>query len=254
MALRHCGFAESVIAFDVTPGRAAAAVAKGAACEASPDLAGLRDADAWILAAPPRATISLIPEVVPHVREDAIVMDCASVKAAIEGAVPDALHTRFVGSHPMAGRAQSGLDAADPELFEGAPWVVCPHPAATTSAVRRAENIIFGVGAIPMRMSAQDHDRHVALQSHLPHVLAAALVQMKSTGQFADVSAGSWSDLTRVAGADPVLWREIWALNGGELAQSLEELIKILGEVRAQALAGDELGLEGFMRTSLTSD
>jgi prephenate dehydrogenase len=254
MALRHCGFAETVIAYDSTPETAHAAVAKGAACEASPDLAGLRAADAWILAAPPRATIALIPDLVPHVREDAIVMDCASVKGAIEAAVPDDLQARFVGGHPMAGRAQSGLEAADPELFEGAPWVVCPHPAATTSAVRRAENIIFGVGAIPMRMSARDHDRHVALLSHVPHVLATALVRMKATGQLADVSAGSWLDLTRVAGADPALWREIWALNGTELAQSLDELIQVLSEVRAHALSGDELALEAFMRTSHTSD
>lgn len=182
--------------------------------------------DLLVLAAPPSAVL----ETVSGLDTDALVIDVASVKAPIIEAVRT---RRFVGTHPMAGREVTGPDAARAALFRGATWVVVPD-RANEADVAQVERMVADLGARPIRMSAQDHDAAVARISHIPQILAAALLE--GAGEIPgamDLAAGSFRDLTRVASSDPAVWMDILSTNRREVAAAIEWLRDRLAGVAA---------------------
>src|SRR3954465_9154661 len=163
---------------------------------------------------------------------DAVVTDVGSIKVAplaeVRRTGPDAL-PRYVGSHPMAGSERSGPLAASAALFDGRPWAVTPHETSTPEAVALVEELVRLCGAVPVRLSPEEHDRAVARTSHLPHLLAVLVA-----GRLADappehlaLSGQGVRDVTRVAGGDPALWQQIVTANA-------EAVLGLLGEVRGQ--------------------
>jgi prephenate dehydrogenase len=180
-----------------------------------PDLLAA-DLDLLILAGPPQT----IPETLARVRADTLVTDVAGIKAPVVAA---AAHLeRFVSSHPMAGREVAGPEAASRALFNGAAWVVVADGAPERD-VEMVENVAELLGAHPVRMSAQEHDRMVTTVSHLPQVLACALIAEAST-TITDLSivGGSFRDLTRVAASDPAMWSDLLGTNKAKVADSIE--------------------------------
>ena len=173
-------------------------------------------ADLVVLAGPP----SSVPPLLGELETNALVTDVAGVKAGIAQSGQRLDH--FVSSHPMAGREVSGPEAASPSLFRGAVWILITDGAAADD-LDRLEAIVTSVGSNPMRMTAAEHDDAVAVVSHLPQVLAAALV-----GEAAEhpaglgLASGSFRDLTRVAASNPELWTELLVGNGGPLSDVLE--------------------------------
>ena len=191
--------------------------------------------DLLVLAAPPSAVRSTLIEL----ETAALVIDVASVKAPILEVVRT---ERFVGTHPMAGREVTGPDAARPGLFRGATWVVVPD-GAEESDVLAVEAIVTGLGARPMRMAASDHDAAVARISHLPQIVAAALLDGADEIPGAmDLAAGSFRDLTRVAASDPVIWMDILTVNRREVADAVEAL-----RVRLAALTASDAELDATL-------
>ncbi|MBT8215609.1 MAG: prephenate dehydrogenase/arogenate dehydrogenase family protein [Acidimicrobiia bacterium] len=209
----------------------------------SPD-AAVADADVVILAGPP----SSVPGLLAGLTTDALVTDVAGVKAGIVGAGPAPAH--FVSGHPMAGREVSGPAAASASLFRGAAWIVITDDAADED-LARLENLARVLGAEPIRMTAAEHDDAVAVISHLPQVLAAALVG-EATEHPAGVglASGSFRDLTRVAASNPDLWAELLIRNGAPLAAVLEAYAARLHRWADAVRSGESETVNRSLRTA----
>lgn len=152
--------------------------------------------------------------------------------------------TTVVGGHPMAGGERSGPAAARADLFTGRPWVLCPVAATGPAALASVRGLVETCGATPVAMAAEDHDRAVALVSHVPHVaacLAAARLADAPAAELALAGPGV-RDVTRVAGSDPALWGEVLRGNAAALTDVLEDMHADLGALlqalRSQAEAG----------------
>jgi prephenate dehydrogenase len=200
--------------------------------------AALADADLVVLAGPAPVCLTQLDDLAGSWRGalagDAVITDVASTKEAIVLRAT-ALGLRFVGGHPMAGREASGYAAASADLFVDRPWVVVP--TADDAAVSRVETLATATGARPRRMAAAAHDEAVAAVSHLPLVLAAALVEaVAGVGptdrddwpMVAGLAAGGWRDMTRLARGDVTMGAGIVATNGPAIATRLRDLIAVL--------------------------
>jgi len=192
-------------------------------------------ADLIVLAAPPLACLDLLDTLagpdVAALAPDAVITDVASTKAAI-CARAAANGLRFVGGHPMAGREASGYGAADPDLFVGRPWVVTPPEPADDLAEVRVITVATACGAKIVRLGAAEHDAAVAAISHLPLVVAAALVEAIAGGPDWPVArglaAGGWASTTRLARGDVEMGAGILATNGPAVADRLRDLRRVL--------------------------
>jgi len=181
----------------------------------------LAEAELVVVATPVGAIEAVIGEVL-DVAE--VVTDCGSTKRAIlASASRSSRRGRFVPGHPMAGLPQGGIERASKDLFEGRPWLLCPEQS-DPDAVSRVEALVSGVGARPVRLTAEEHDRAVALTSHLPQLLASALAVLAER-QHADIAAGpAFQSATRVAGGGEAMWHDILATNADEVSLALEAL------------------------------
>jgi prephenate dehydrogenase len=204
---------------------------------ASSPAAAIRGADLVVLAGPPLACLELIDDLGGPLAEalgpDAVVTDAASTKEVIVRRA-DGAGLRFVGGHPMAGRELTGYEAAEPDLFEGRPWVIVRGADAQPGDRERVEAMALACGAVPVEMTAVDHDAAVAAISHLPLVLSAALVEAvtgASDGQqrpdwatAARLAAGGWQGMTRLARGDEAMGSGIIATNAPAIASRLRDL------------------------------
>jgi prephenate dehydrogenase len=186
--------------------------------------------DAVLVCAPPGATAPVMLDALRR-WPDAVVFDAASVKRPIADALAGADPARFLLSHPLAGREANGFAASDPALFVGAVWAACPVPGTRVALLAELSALTDRLGAVLTVVSPADHDRLVARTSHAPHLIAAALAASAIRGEplAAVTSGGALRDMTRVAAADPELWREIVRLNGDEVAEALQAFAAALG-------------------------
>ncbi|HEY0867338.1 MAG TPA: prephenate dehydrogenase/arogenate dehydrogenase family protein [Fimbriimonas sp.] len=198
--------------------------------------------DIVFVAAPPRATPSIVRRLLDLKHENTVLTDCASVKGEVLCALDDVLtkSSMFVGGHPMAGHEKSGPKYSSAWLFRNARWILTPDRRTQKAVVRRVEEVVKLMGAIPVRMDPATHDRHVAILSHVPHAAAAALVALGAELESWEAGAGSWRDLTRVGGVDPNLWTQIMLGNRAELAKALADLERHLADLRNALENGDE--------------
>jgi prephenate dehydrogenase len=152
----------------------------------------------------------------------------------------------FVAGHPLAGRERSGPAAARADLFLGRPWVLCPAPESTDAAVAAATALAGACGAQVVRLSAADHDRYVALVSHVPQLMAAAMAaQLDGAPHDALALAGQGlRDVTRIAAGDPAMWTQIFTANAGAVAQiaaqAAEDLRAAAAVLATIAAGGDD--------------
>ena len=180
----------------------------------------------------------------------AVVTDIGSVKSGPATAVaghPGA--HRYVGSHPMAGSERSGPLTATGALFDGRPWAVAPHEGSDAAAVAVVEELVVLCGAVPVRMSPEEHDRAVARTSHLPHLLAS-LAAGALAGAPADhlrLSGQGVRDVTRVAAGDPTLYGQIVAANAVAVGELLADVRRRLEEVISAVDGGDRAALESVL-------
>lgn len=205
----------------------------------SQDGGGLSDGDPdlVVVAVPPDVTAAVVTAELART-STAAVTDVASVKVAVlqevaaAGLSADAL-SRYVGSHPMAGRERSGAIAAKADLFEGRPWVVAPHPDSAADAVARVDLLARCLGSVVTQMSADEHDAAVAAVSHVPQV-AASLVAARLRDlptRSVGLAGGGLRDVTRIAGSDPALWTAILAGNAEAVGRVLRDLLTDLSGV-----------------------
>lgn len=243
-ALTHMGFAVGGI--DNDPAIVERAVAEGVISQA-----GLpADATMTIVATPVDAIVSGVERALAET--SGWVTDTGSVKGPIADAVSD---PRFVPSHPMAGSEQSGLDGARSELFRGAAWVISPTPATSDETFAAMHDFVTALGADPLTLAPADHDRMVATVSHVPHLTAAALMNVAATrsdehAAMLRLAAGGFRDMTRIAAGSPSIWPSICVQNGEAITEALDEVIERLQGLRAAVSSSDTDGIEASLRTA----
>src|ERR687894_263894 len=179
----------------------------------------VREADLVVLAAPISKVTSLVGDLTPT---DALVTDVASAKSAIVRRAED-LNLRFVGGHPMAGSQLSGVANASPKLFEGARYFLTPTGLTNPEDYREVAGFVRDLGAVPTAVDPEKHDLLMAALSHLPHLMAAALLKVASdiSPEALSFAGPSFRDLTRVGASSPGLWSDILAENAQALGEAL---------------------------------
>jgi len=207
------------------------------------DLGMLRAVDLVVLATPIDQIIAVLAELDRWVDGEAIVTDTGSSKRRIVEVgrrLPPRLP--FVGGHPIAGGAQGGIAHARAELFEGRPWLLVPPDGAPAPPIDRLEAFVRGLGARPLRIDAEVHDRVLAAVSHLPQLVASALMHVvgEQVGEEGlRLSGPGLEDTTRLASSPPEIWREVCRSNADYLGEALDRMIATLAEIRRD-LAGGE--------------
>lgn len=244
LGLRRAGW--TVLGFDPDAVRLAAALEKGAISDSRNSLEELLadTPDLVVLAAPTSAVLDDLA----GSSYDGVTIDVCGVKGPIVSAAADWPH--FVATHPMAGREISGPEAASAGLFRGAVWVVVTDGAAEED-LGTVEELVATLGAEPVLMSAAEHDAAVAAVSHVPQVLAGALVEMVVNDEGAGrLASGSFRDLTRVAASDPVPWVDVLLANRADVLARLDELNRRLGHVAAAIRDGQRGVLGELLETA----
>ncbi len=229
------------------------ALGRGFIDEASADLsAGVQGAELVVLAAPVRAIRELLGELGGLVVPGQVVTDVGSTKASIVAAARAALPpgVPFVGGHPIAGTERSGVQAVVPGLFEGRTCVLTPEPDTPAAAVATVTELWHAVGAQVLSLEAEEHDRVLALVSHLPHAVAFSLAAAVAPGlgaKGAALAGPSLASGTRVAESPAAVWRDICLENREPLLQAIDAFGERLAELRAAVAAGDEAALMDFL-------
>jgi len=206
--------------------------------------AALRRADLVVLATPVQAILAALPRALAVA---AVVTDCGSTKRAIARcATEQARARRFVPGHPMAGAPLGGRAQARPELFVGRRWIVCPE-RSDEDAVRVVEGLATGVGAEVVRMTAVEHDRVVAMTSHVPQILASTLATLGARRSALAGVGPAFLSATERAGGREAMWRDVFRTNADEIAVALWDVVQEI-EVVAEGLGRQEPDLEPALR------
>jgi len=226
LALRQAGFAGKIIGVS-SPATVQAALERGAIDEALPLAEAAAQADVVYLAQPIARILDTLNVIDGAVRPGTLITDAGSTKRAIvERAGKTIKRGRFVGGHPMAGKEARGVEAADANLFRTRPYVL-------TGADAELERWIEKIGARMVKLDADEHDRRVALVSHLPQLLSTALASLIADHpEAAKVAGPAAADLTRLARSPYEIWRDIFSTNAEEIDLVLSEAILRLQTLR----------------------
>ena len=218
----------------------------------------VKDADCVILCTPIGNYTEIMQNISNHLKSGCIVSDVGSVKKApiadISPHIPDGVH--LVPGHPIAGTEQSGPESGFAELFEGRYWLLTPSPETERSAIQRMRRLCEGIGAMVEEMDPDYHDKVLAITSHLPHLIAYTIVgtadDLEDQTQ-ADVirfSASGFRDFTRIAGSNPIMWRDIFLSNREAVLEMLQRFSEDLTALQRAIRWGEAQTLEDlFTRT-----
>jgi prephenate dehydrogenase len=238
-AARQGGLARRIVGIGRDAGRLQPALDDGTLDLAVTDLdAGVRDADFILLAAPVLTIEGLLERVWQAApAAGAVVTDVGSTKRNIVRAAERLAATRplaFVGSHPMAGSEQAGYRVARPDLFRGATVIVTPTETTELAALKETTEFWEALGARVSSLDPETHDRTVAAISHLPHLIACALVDGAARAEPAalEFAARGFRDTTRIAAGDPDMWAEIFLANRDALTATVDAFREALGELQ----------------------
>ena len=246
LAARERKLAKEVVGVETNPHTRAEATTRKAVAKCTDMLGiGIAGADLIILACPVQAIVTELARLAPSLSEKAVITDVGSVKTAIAVA-GQVLGGAFVPGHPMAGGERGGMEFARADLFEGATWALTPDSRTRPDAIAKVTQLVEGLGARVVTMTAEEHDRSVAATSHLPHLLAYAL--SATAGESPKLEGPSFKDATRVASSDPELWREICLMNRKALGDALDRCIGELDGMLKALDAEDGLALEALLR------
>jgi prephenate dehydrogenase len=243
LAAKRSGEA-SVAGFDPDEGALAVAAERGAVDEACATLEqAVANAQLAVVAAPVAQLAPTVKAVLAASGDDTALTDVGSTKARVCAAAGRS--PRFVGGHPVCGSEAHGPEHARADLFEGASWFLTPLPHTAPATHRLVHGFVASLGATPVAVDPVVHDRLVALTSHLPHALANLLVNQAGTARIdgheplAAAAGGSLRDMTRVAGANPRIWVDIFLENADPLREALADHRRRIEQLDAALAAGD---------------
>lgn len=202
---------------------------------------GVKDADLIVIATPVGLSGEIIKKVLPHIKTGAIITDVGSTKNEIVSIAKKIMppDKYFVGGHPMAGSEQAGIIGADRYLFENAIYILTPTVDTNQNALAKVKGLYTDMGARTIELDPEDHDLMVAAVSHLPHLVAAALVNtvgniQQEKEQTMLLAAGGFRDTTRIASSHPIMWRDICITNKEAIHKTLQEFRLVLDEFEAE--------------------
>ncbi len=205
----------------------------------------VREADAVFLAVPMDAMASVMESIAPHLKPNTFVTDVGSVKQPVisqaNTLLPD--DVCFIGGHPMTGSERSGLDGADAFLFENALYILCPDSLEDSKHYPALTGLVEGTGARVLTLDARQHDRIVACVSHLPQLLATALVniaadQNQTNPITLQLAAGGFRDMTRIASSSFRMWSAVLEANRSDVDLALDSMIQTLTYIQEQLREG----------------
>jgi prephenate dehydrogenase len=249
-AARGLGLADEIVAVGRDRERLEPALRDGMVDRITTDLAdGVGGADFCLLATPVATLAALLPAVWAALPADAVLTDVGSTKAAIVRAAERLGEGRplaFVGSHPMAGSEQAGYRVSRPDLFRGATVILTPTERTDSHAVKRVGAFWEALGGRLVTLDPLTHDRATAAISHLPHLVADALVDavVRMDPRFFEVAGRGFKDTTRIAASDARVWREIFQENRAGLTEALGAFRAALDHLEALLAAGDVPAIE----------
>ena len=251
LGLKRAGMVREVVGIGRHPQATARALALGIVDRVS-DAYGeaLRGADLVLLAAPVAQTGPILQALLPHLEAHTVVTDAGSTKCDVVAAARAAMGARvgqFVPGHPIAGSEANGPDAALAGLYQGKKCVLTPLPENAAADIEKVASAWRTCGAVIHTLSPEDHDRVFAAVSHLPHLLAYALVDDIAAKPHASMlfqyAASGFRDFTRIAGSSPEMWRDISLANQTALLTELDAYLAQLTAMRTMLAAGDGAGL-----------
>lgn len=246
MAIIRKNLAAEVIGLGRSPELLEMAVEYRSIHRYSTDYSSVSGCDLIIIATPVGTTLGILADFAPYISPGAIVTDVGSTKAAIvEGSAPVLPGGAvFIGGHPMAGSERDGINGADPYLFENAFYVLTPTQDTPAHCIDLMTGLVEGVGARPVIMTPDEHDLSVAAVSHLPHMVAATLVNclfdMPGGEKKSLLAAGGFRDTTRIAAGNPEMWRDIFITNRDCILDALDCFTSRLKEFQKAVQDRDE--------------
>ena len=252
LALREAGAAGEIVGVGRSAANLEEALRLGVIDRIAPDVdEAVRDADLVMLAVPVGQMAALMQQIAPCLGAHTVVTDAGSTKGDVVALarrhLPQHLAS-FVPGHPIAGAEKSGVGAADAGLFRGRQTVLTPLPETDAGATELVLNAWQACGARVAEMTPENHDRIFAAVSHLPHLLAFALVEdmaSRANGEeLFSFAAGGFRDFTRIAGSSPEMWRDIFLANREPLLDELDVYRAQLDRLRAMLEQGDGAALE----------
>lgn len=252
LALKRSGYEGTIVGFDAIRENLADAYQANAVDVAANSLAeALAGADLVFVAVPLGAYRQLFREMAALVEgQDMVITDMGSVKGYVHRLAAQyfAPPVMFVGGHPMSGSEKGGFRAATPTLFENTSYFMTPAQPQSPAAERVAA-IVRRIGATPVAIEPDEHDRVTAQISHVPHLAAAALVDTLENSNVAFVGAG-FRDMTRIASGNPALWKDILSCNRREVLQALAKLEKAIAGIKDIIVAADDHKLYEWLQRS----
>jgi prephenate dehydrogenase len=206
----------------------------------------VKSADIIIIATPVLTVKDVFTQIAPELSEGSIVTDTASTKLQVIRWAQDLLpaRTNFIGGHPMAGKEIQGIKAAEADLFRNCIYCLTPFPQARLSAMRTVKDMVKALGAVPLVIGAEEHDRLVAGISHLPLLLSAALVLATTKNslwpQMSRLAASGYRDLTRLASGNPEVSAHICLSNQAAIVSWIDTFTEELQKMRKLVADGSE--------------
>lgn len=247
LALKQAGYCRRITGVGRNAGRLQDAVTAGVIDDFETDFAkGVAGADMVLVAVPLNSFADVFEKIRGHLKAGAVLTDAGSAKGSVVddarqvfGKVP----ANFVPGHPIAGTEKSGFEAAFAELFQRRRVILTPVAETDVGAVARVRTMWEAAGAIVEFTDVAQHDRVLAATSHLPHMLAFGLVdslaKQDDVEEIFRFAAGGFRDFTRIAGADPAMWRDICLRNRDAILQAMKLYQADLNELQAAIEAGD---------------
>ncbi len=262
-ALRAAGRVGEIVGWGRDPAHLERALALGVIDRFEQDAAAAAaGADMVVLAVPVGATGEVLACLQPGLSPEAVVTDVGSTKGSVVADVRrvlGGLPPWFVPGHPIAGTEQSGVEASVTGLFAGRRVILTPEPETAAAAVARVRAMWEAVGAQVVETSAAHHDAVLAATSHLPHMLAYALVdtlaRMDDSAEIFEYAAGGFADFTRIASSNPAMWHDICLANREALVAVMDRFLDDLARLREAVAAGDsEFLRQTFERAKAARD
>jgi len=255
LALQQQGLVEHVVGFSPSEGTRQKALQRGVIHQAVKSVAeAVQGADLVLIAVPVSHTAACLADIAPHLSPHCLVMDVGSTKtdvvAAARAAMGDKL-TCFLPAHPIAGKAQAGVEHADAALYQDRALILTPLAHNTPAQIATATTLWQALGSRVHSMTPEAHDQTFAAVSHVPHLLAFAqmngLLQQPQAADFLKLAGPGFRDFSRIAAGDPAIWRDIFLANAQQVLTQTTHFRIALEQLEAAITQGDAAQLQALI-------